>query len=419
MILKTTRRRKVMSRFDLFREAGNPMFNDNKLKLGIFGPNVNNSCAMTLADTTFEPNFETNVKIAKMLEDAGYECIVPVARWRGFGGASNFNGRCMETYTWAAAMAAVTKNIYLFCTSHVPTMHPIVAAKMLATIDDISKGRIGLNTVVGWFPKEMEMFGGKKMEHDKGYEYATEWIEVVLKLWSEQYVDFKGKFFEINDGWLEPKPIQNPRPVLISAGTSTKGREFAAKYTDFNFGYIESYEHGANWTKTIKKLAWENYKREINTFTTCFVVCRPTEKEAKDFYNYYVRELGDWEVANIICDMFGIQSGSNSKEFLTKKREHFIAGWGGWPLVGTPEQVADQLIQLSEKTGVAGTLVTFVDYLEEMPYFNEQVLPLLEQAGLRKPVRREATSREQVEQTGLRKPVQREAESREQAVAIN
>jgi dimethylsulfone monooxygenase len=375
-----------MSRFDVFREAGNPMFNDNQLKLGIFGPNVNNSCSMTLAETTFKPNFETNVKIAKMMEAAGYECIVPVARWRGFGGPSNFNGQCLETYTWAAAMAAVTEKIYLFCTSHLPTIHPIVASKMISTIDGISKGRIGLNTVNGWFPSEMDMFGGKKLEHDKGYEFAAEWLEVVLKMWSEQFFDHKGEFFEIKDGWQEPKPSQSPRPVLINAGSSKAGMHFAAKYVDFHFSFIESMEQASTWTNQMKKLAWEEYKREINTFTTSFVVCRPTEKEAWEYYNYYVREKGDDEVTDIICRLFNIDTASQSADFNKKFRENFIAGWGGYALVGSPEQVADKLIKIA-KSGVSGTLLSFVDYLEEMPYFNENVLPLLEQAGVRKPIK--------------------------------
>jgi FMNH2-dependent dimethyl sulfone monooxygenase len=373
-------------RFDLYREAGNPMFNDNKLKLGIFGPNVNNSCAMTLADTTFVPDYDTNVRIAKMMEAAGYECIVPVARYRGFGGPSNFNGRCMETYTWAAAIAAVTEKIYLFCTSHVPTMHPIVASKMISTIDDISQGRIGLNIVNGWFPRELEMFGGKKMEHATGYRYSNEWIEIVMKMWSEQYFDYKGEFFEIKDGWQEPKPVQNPRPVLINAGSSAPGMDFAAKFADFHFSFLESYEQGKSWTDSMKKMAWEKYQRDINTFTTSFVVCRPTEKEAWDYYNHYVRERGDEEVTDIICSLFNIDTASQSKEFNKKFRENFIAGWGGWAIVGTPEQVAENLIKIAN-TGISGTLLSFVDYMVEMPYFNEAVMPLLEQAGYRSPVK--------------------------------
>src|SRR3977135_2045031 len=96
-------RAKDMGNLDLFRAAGNPMFNDNKLKLGIFGSNCSNACAMTLATTSFEPTFEKNVEIARLLEAAAFECMVPIARWRGFGGPSNFNGDNMETYTWAAA----------------------------------------------------------------------------------------------------------------------------------------------------------------------------------------------------------------------------------------------------------------------------------------------------------------------------
>jgi alkanesulfonate monooxygenase SsuD/methylene tetrahydromethanopterin reductase-like flavin-dependent oxidoreductase (luciferase family) len=131
-----------------FREAKNPMFNDNKLKLGTFGTNCSNACAITLAETTFEPTFEHNVKIAKQLEEAGWECMVPIARWRGFGGPSNFNGVNMDSFTWAAALAAVTTKLQFFSTTHVPTLHPIVATKMATTIDHIAKGRYGLNLVL-------------------------------------------------------------------------------------------------------------------------------------------------------------------------------------------------------------------------------------------------------------------------------
>jgi hypothetical protein len=59
---------------------------------------------------------------------------VPVARWKGFGGATNFNGTCYETLTWAAGMGAVTNHASIFCTTHVPTIHPIVAAKQCTTV---------------------------------------------------------------------------------------------------------------------------------------------------------------------------------------------------------------------------------------------------------------------------------------------
>ena len=339
-----------------------------------------------MAETSFEPTFEKNLEIAGMLEKAGFECMVPIARWRGFGGPSNFNGNCMETYTWAAALAARTKDIFLFATSHVPTLHPIVAAKMATTIDRISGGRFGLNMVCGWFTPEMEMFGVKMMEHDNRYEYATEWVEIVEKLWKDEWSDFHGEFFTINKGFSDPKPLQRPRPVLISAGSSTKGREFGARFCDINFSVVENIEKGTKWVEAIKKQAWESYQREIGTFTYSYAVVRDTEKEARDYFNYYVHEKGDWEACDNICKVFGVESGTYSKEYFDKFRENFIAGWGGYPLVGTPEQVTDKLIELS-KTGIDGTLISMVDYNQELPYWNERVMPLLEQAGLRNPVR--------------------------------
>jgi FMNH2-dependent dimethyl sulfone monooxygenase len=310
--------------------------------------------------------------------------MVPIARWRGIGGATNFNGNCMETYTWAAALAAVTEKIYLFATSHVPVVHPIVAAKMATTIDRISKGRLGINMVCGWFAPEMEMFGAKMMEHDTRYDYASEWVEIVLKAWTEQWFDYKGEFLTINQGFADPKPYQKPRPVLISAGSSPKGREFAAKYCDINFSVVENIEKGTAWVKHMKELAWSKSRREIGTFTYSYAAVRDTEKEAREYYNYYVNEKGDWEAADAVCKIYGMESGSYSREYFDQFRAAFIAGWGGYPLIGTPEQVTDQLLNLSG-TGIDGTLISMVDYNQELPYWNERMMPLLEQAGLRKP----------------------------------
>ena len=68
-------------------------------------------------------------RLPRQADRLGFELLVPVGRWRGFGGSTDFNGTCMETYTWAAALAAQTEHIMLFSTSHAPTIHPIVAAK--------------------------------------------------------------------------------------------------------------------------------------------------------------------------------------------------------------------------------------------------------------------------------------------------
>jgi FMNH2-dependent dimethyl sulfone monooxygenase len=83
----------------------NALFNDNRLKLGVFGLNVSNGCAATTAEGHLQPTWQNNLDIAVMADRAGIEALVPVARWKGFGGKTNFNGTCFETYTWAAGLA--------------------------------------------------------------------------------------------------------------------------------------------------------------------------------------------------------------------------------------------------------------------------------------------------------------------------
>ncbi len=88
-----------------------------------------------------------------------------------------------------------------------------MAAKQAATIDNISGGRFVLNIVTGWHRDEIEMFGGKILEHEDRYDAAVEWLEIIDRLWTEdEEFDFDGKFYQIKKGYLEPKPTQEPRP---------------------------------------------------------------------------------------------------------------------------------------------------------------------------------------------------------------
>src|SRR4030095_16956419 len=104
----------------------NALFNDNRLKLGVFGLNVSNGCAATTAQGQLQPTSQNNLDLAVMAARCGIEALVPVARWKGFGGKTNFNGTCFETYTWAAGLAAATRQVAVFSTSHLPTGHPML-----------------------------------------------------------------------------------------------------------------------------------------------------------------------------------------------------------------------------------------------------------------------------------------------------
>src|SRR5207248_11476589 len=190
-------------------------------KLGVFGANLGGGCVATQVPRGLPATWPATLEIATLADQAGLEALVPVARWKGFGGATNFSGESFETYTWAAGLGAQTQRLTPFATSHVPTIHPIVAAKQATTIDHLTQGRFALNVVCGWFANEFAMFGRPMMDHETRYDYAEEWLEIVRRLWTEHDEwDFEGTYFRIERGFLEPKPLQQPHPPIMNAGRS-------------------------------------------------------------------------------------------------------------------------------------------------------------------------------------------------------
>ena len=116
------------------RHCTNPVFNDRKLKLGTFGTNLDRGCAISSIDGVLEINWPNTVTLAKISEEMDFEALVPIGRWHGFGGKTNFNGPGFECFAWAAGMSASTRYSGIFATSHVPTIHPVMAAKQAAAI---------------------------------------------------------------------------------------------------------------------------------------------------------------------------------------------------------------------------------------------------------------------------------------------
>src|ERR1700737_2572614 len=140
------------------RRRTNPLFNDRKLKLGTFSSNLSGGCAITTIDGVLKADWPSTLTLGKLADEMQFEALVPVGRWKGFGGVTNFNCAGFEPYYWAAGIGESTKYSTVFATSHVPTVHPIMAAKQGATIDHITSGRFALNVVCGWHRTEIEMF---------------------------------------------------------------------------------------------------------------------------------------------------------------------------------------------------------------------------------------------------------------------
>src|SRR3954468_9958827 len=113
------------ARPDQLREATNPLFNTRKLKLGTFCSNLSGGCAISSIDGVLEATWPDTLALARMGDEMEFEALVPVGRWKGFGGVTNFNGQGFESFSWASAIGASTRYPGIFATSHVPTIHPV------------------------------------------------------------------------------------------------------------------------------------------------------------------------------------------------------------------------------------------------------------------------------------------------------
>lgn len=377
-----------MSRIATNKVKTNPMWSTkNVMKLGVFSTNTEGGCAVTNAPERLKgDDWHGNLEIAKMADEAGFEAFIPVGRWKGFGGKNNTGGVCFETYTWAAGIAASTDRIAVFTTSHLPTVHPLFAAKQAATIDHISSGRFGLNILCGWYGAEMRMFNGQMMEHDKRYDYADEWLGIAQKAWTNtEPFNFKGEYFNVVEAVSEPKPLN--KPFLINAGGSPRGKRFCAQYCDAAFLIIKHQQGEAAVREQIasyKELAKNEFGRDLKIWCYGYVVQKETEEEAQDYLNYYAVEQGDDEGVDNLTRELGIQTGIFTPAEAEEFKFHFKAGFAGVPLVGTVDSIVEQFQKYSD-WGIDGIALTWLDYHSGIKDFVEHVLPALEKSGLRQP----------------------------------
>lgn len=361
-----------------------PLRNGNPMKIGVFAMNCSGGTTLTkFPRSRIIPTWEQQVRIARAADAAGWEFLLPLARWKGFGGETNHNSRQFEVYTWAAGLTAVTSQIQVLATSHVRFFEPVVAAKQAATIDNIGGGRFGLNVVAGWNEAEMGLLGRDLLSHEARYAQADEWITLVKQLWeAEEEFDFHGEFYAARQAILAPRPVQQPRPVIVQAGSSPTGMDFAARHADFAFQIHPEIDEVAGMNKRLREIA-AGHGREIGVLGTAYVVCADTEAEARRYHDHYVDDLGDFAAAgNLIEQLIGGQARSWPEESFRAMARGMVAGWGGYPLVGTPDMIVDQLLRL-KAAGIDGLGLSWLEYESGLARFNEQVLPLMVSAGLR------------------------------------
>jgi dimethylsulfone monooxygenase len=367
------------------------MYNTNKLKIGLFGSNCSSGRAVTKVPERWSGNWPDNLNLARMADEAGIDFLLPIGRWKGYGGDTDYQGSTLETITWATGLLASTKHITVFGTVHAPLFNPVIAAKEMVTADHIGEGRFGLNIVVGWNEGEFEMFGVEQREHEDRYEYAQEWLDVIKLIWSDQEdFDFQRKYFNMRGIKGKPKPFGGTRPLMMNAGSSATGQAFAIRNCDAFFlqASRDSLAETAERVTTVQERAKQS-GREIGCYAVGVITCRPTRKEAEDYYHYSIVEHADWSAVDGILALKNISPQTVPMQEYVLRRSQYAQGMGGLPIVGDPDFVAQQLADLS-KAGLTGIGVSLVNYAQELPFFCDEVLPRLVRMGVRDGVRSQA-----------------------------
>jgi alkanesulfonate monooxygenase SsuD/methylene tetrahydromethanopterin reductase-like flavin-dependent oxidoreductase (luciferase family) len=183
----------------------------------------------------------------------------------------------------------------------------------------------------------------------------------------------------------KPKPFGGERPVIMNAGASPVGRDFAVRNCDAFFmqSSRESVEETAQRVAAAKAEA-AKHGREIGVFTVGVIICRPTMKEADEYHHYVNVEQADWSAVDHLLAMRNITPDTVPHEEFMRRRSQYAHGNSGVPIIGDPDHIAAKLIELTS-AGLAGIAVSLVNYADELPYFRDEVLPRLERVGLRLP----------------------------------
>ena len=343
--------------------ANNPLFGPNKFKLGVFSANCDGGLTMSLAPERWRANWDDIVAMTRIADAAGLEFILPVAKWRGFQGKANIYGRSFETLTHGAALGAVTRRIAIFSTVHVPLVTPAFGAKAIATIDQARR-----------------------------YDHGLEWFRIWSRLLQGgPEFDWDGEFFHLRRLQTDPVSVQRPWPAVMSAGFSPKGRDFAAQTADVLFTTMSELDQAPDLLADVHSHV-ARHNRRVDIYTMSHVVCRPTRREADDFYHYFAEEMADADGqayyrrqrGSVVKDDAGneIRRPLVNRFMRASGKRYDGAYPGTFPLVGTPDDIVADMSQMSE-LGLAGTSVAFLDYLKEIPFFVQEVVPRLERLDLR------------------------------------
>jgi pyrimidine oxygenase len=339
-------------------------------EFGIFLPIAKGGWIVSASAPPLDGGWAQNRDAALLAEAHGLDFVMSMGKWRGFGGTTDHWGRSLESVTLTAALAPITSRIKLWATLHAILHNPVVAAKMISTLDQISGGRAGLNIVAGAYRGEFEQMGAwdEKLDHDSRYDLTEEWTRIVKRLWREPRVDFEGRYFTLRDCVCDPKPVR--APDLICAGMSERGFGFSVREADICFiGGRDRAETRAASDRARTLAAKLN--KTVKVYAMCILILDETDAAAEAKAGVYQAGLDEGAVEGMLRSYGLAENGINA--MVARAQGAFMTE----TIVGAPAGCVGKIKALLQECGLDGLMLVFDDYRHGLPLFGEKILPQL------------------------------------------
>lgn len=295
---------------------------------------------------------------------------------------------CEDSWLVASALAPVTKTLRYLVAVRPGLQPPSLAARMAATLDRLSGGRLLINVVTGGDPVENKG-DGIFLSHEERYTVTREFLEVYSRLMKGEKVDFAGEHIRVEGAEILFPPVQEKGPPLYFGGSSDAAIDVAANQIDTYLTWGEPVEQVAEKLAVVRQRAQES-GRTLSYGIRLHVIVRETEEEAWAAADRLISHLDEETIAAAQkifarmdsagqARMSALHQGSRESLRIAPNLwagVGLVRGGAGTALVGNPQQVADRIREY-QALGIGNFIFSGYPHLEEAHRFAELVMPLL------------------------------------------
>lgn len=356
------------------------------IKFAYWVPNVSGGLVISSIEQRTGWDIDYNIKLAQIAEANGFDYALSQIRFTAGYGADNQH----ESVSFSHALLAATTTLKVIAAILPGPWNPALAAKQIATINHLSKGRVAVNIVSGWFRGEFAAIGELWLDHDERYRRSEEFIRALRGIWTEDSFTLKGDFYRFTDYSMKPKPIA-PLPEIFQGGSSRAARDMAARVSDWYFTNGNTPAEIRKQVDDIRTKARAS-GHAVRIGVNAFAIARDTEAEARAVLDEIVAKAIP-EAVHGFADQVknaGKASPEGEGNWAKSSFTDLVQYNDGFRsnLIGTPEQIAERILDLKE-AGADLILLGFLHFQEEVEFFGKRVIPLvrrLEAARREQPV---------------------------------